>query len=51
MNWYDADGIVSCGMRGSMARDKFHRMIREGKCPRISLRKSVRVALGRGGAR
>lgn len=50
MNFYDTDGIVCGGITGSMAVNKFHRMIREGKWPRISLRKHIRVALG-GGAR
>lgn len=50
LNFYDTDGIVCGGITGSMAVSKFHRMIREGKWPRISLRKHIRVAL-RGGAR
>ena len=44
-NWYDADGIVRGGITGSTARDKFRRMLREGKWPRISLRKHVRITL------
>lgn len=50
LNFYDTDGIVCGGMSGSMAVSKFRRMLSEGKWPRISLRKHVRVMLG-GGAR
>ena len=45
INFYDARGVVCGGMLGSIARDKFHRMLREGKWPRISLRKHVRITL------
>lgn len=51
LNFYDDFGIATGGMRGGIAKEKFHRMVRDGKCPRISLRKRVRVALGRGGSR
>lgn len=45
INFYDARGVVCGGMLGSIARDKFHRMLREGKWPRISLRKHVCITL------
>ena len=45
INFYDARGVMCGGMLGSIARDKFHRMLREGKWPRISLRKHVRITL------
>ena len=45
INFYDETGIVRFGMTGSTARDKFRRMLREGKWPRISLRKHVRITL------
>lgn len=45
INFYDARGVVCGGMLGSIARYKFHRMLREGKWPRISLRKHVRITL------
>ena len=45
INFYDARGVVCGGMLGSIARDKVHRMLREGKWPRISLRKHVRITL------
>lgn len=45
INFYGVDGKVSGGMLGSIARDKFRRMLREGKWPRISLRKHVRITL------
>lgn len=45
INFYDARGVVCGGMLGSIARDKFRRMLREGKWPRISLRKHVRITL------
>ena len=45
INFYDARGVVCGGMLGRIARDKFRRMLREGKWPRISLRKHVRITL------
>lgn len=45
INFYDVHGVVCGGMLGRIARDKFHRMLREGKWPRISLRKHVRITL------
>jgi len=48
--FYGDDGVVSGGMIGGIAKEKFHRLLRSGKFPRISLRKKVRIAL-RGGAR
>ena len=45
INFYDARGVVCGGMLGSMARDKFHRLLKEGRFPRISFRKHVKVVL------
>ena len=45
INFYDETGIVRFGMTGSTARDKFHRLLKEGRFPRISLRKHVKVVL------
>lgn len=45
INFYDIHGVVSGGITGSMASDKFWRMMKEGKFPRISLRKEVRVTI------
>lgn len=45
INFYDAHGVVCGGMLGRIARDKFRRMLREGKWPCISLRKHVRITL------
>lgn len=45
INFYDVHGVVCGGMLGSMARDKFRRLLKEGRFPRISLRKHVKVVL------
>lgn len=45
INFYGVDGKVSGGMLGSMARDKFRRLLKEGRFPRISFRKHVKVVL------
>ena len=50
LNFYDNFGVATGGMRGLVAREKFIRLLKAGKFPRISLRGKVRVAL-RGGAR
>lgn len=50
INFYDVDGVVCGGMMGDIARNKFYRMLKSGKWPRVSLRKHVIVAL-KGGAR
>lgn len=45
INFYDSDGIVSGGITGSKAIDKFHRMVKAGRMPRLSLRSKVQVAI------
>ena len=45
INFYDETGIVRFGMIGSTARDKFRRLLKEGRFPRISFRKHVKVVL------
>ena len=50
LNFYDHFGVVTGGLRGGVAKDKFIRMIKAGEFPRISLRKKVQVML-RGGER
>lgn len=46
MSFYDAYGkIVGSFMGKSLARDKFYRLLKAGKMPRISLRKRVRITL------
>lgn len=50
INFYDNNGVLQGGIHGLFAKEKFHRLLRAGKLPRISLRKKVRISL-RGGAR
>ena len=50
INFYDNNGVVCGGMYGLVAKEKFIRLLKSGKFPRISLRKKVQVML-RGGAR
>jgi hypothetical protein len=50
LNFYDDFGVATGGMRGGIAKEKFIRLLKAGKFPRISLRKKVQVML-RGGGR
>lgn len=50
ISFYDNNGVVCGGMYGLVAKEKFIRLLKGGKFPRISLRKKVQVML-RGGAR
>ena len=50
LNFYDHYGVVTGGMRGGIAKEKFIRLLKSGQIPRISLRKKVQVML-RGGGR
>lgn len=50
ISFYDDNGVVCGGMYGSIAKEKFIRLLKSGKLPRISLRKKVQVML-KGGAR
>ena len=50
ISFYDNNGMVAGGMFGLIAKEKFFRLLKAGKFPRVSLRGKVRVAL-RGGAR
>ena len=50
ISFYDNNGVVRGGMYGLVAKEKFIRLLKSGKFPRISLRKKVQVML-RGGAR
>lgn len=46
INFYDNEGVVCGGITGSMAKDKFARMVKEGRLPLLSLRKHVRTTIG-----
>ena len=50
ISFYDNNGVVCGGMYGLFAKEKFIRLLKAGKFPRISLRRKVRVSL-KGGAR
>ena len=50
ISFYDNNGVVCGGMYGLVAKEKFIRLLKSGKFPRISLRRKVQVML-RGGAR
>ena len=50
ISFYDNNGMMAGGMFGLIAKEKFFRLLKAGKFPRVSLRRKVRVALG-GGAR
>ena len=50
INFYDNNGVLQGGMIGLFAKEKFIRLLKSGKLPRISLRRKVQVML-RGGAR
>lgn len=43
INFYNAKGIVTGGMIGSIAKSKFCRLVKAGTFPRISLSKKVKV--------
>lgn len=45
INFYDDFGMVCGGMYGRIAKEKFHRLLKAGKFPRISLRKKVKDSL------
>ena len=45
INFYDNNGVVCGGMYGLVAKEKFIRLLKSGKFPRISLRKKVRISL------
>lgn len=50
ISFYDNNGVVCGGLCGLCAKEKFVRLLKAGKLPRISLRRKVRVML-KGGAR
>lgn len=50
INFYDAFGNLCSGMRGSVAREKFFRLVLTGRIPRISMRTRVSSSL-KGGSR
>lgn len=50
INFYDNNGVLQGGMIGLFAKEKFIRLLKSGKLPRISLRRKVQVML-RGGGR
>jgi len=50
INFYDNNGVLQGGMIGLFAKEKFIRLLKSGKLPRISLRRKVQVML-RGGER
>lgn len=50
INFYDNNGVLQGGMIGLFAKEKFIRLLKSGKLPRISLRRKVQVML-KGGAR
>jgi hypothetical protein len=45
ISFYDNNGVVCGGMYGLFAKEKFIRLLKSGKFPRISLRKKVRISL------
>lgn len=45
INFYDNNGVLQGGMIGLFAKEKFIRLLKSGKLPRISLRKKVRISL------
>lgn len=45
INFYDPFGNITGGMSGKIAGQKFFRMVKIGKMPRISLRKKVQVTI------
>ena len=45
ISFYDNNGVVCGGMIGLFAKEKFIRLLKSGKFPRISLRNKVRISL------
>ncbi len=45
INFYDTFGNITGGIRGSLARKKFIRLLKSGCLARISLRKNVKYSI------
>ena len=45
ISFYDNNGVLSGGLYGLFAKEKFVRLLKAGKLPRISLRRKVRISL------